>query len=123
MRGKAGERCPRDLVAAAERDREQPAAELFGDALRQCRLCVFEFVAATRDVAGVRDAVAVVHWHVRECGADRGRTFRGADAAMIARNAGIAGESVQHNAGLGLRVERLDELMPAPAERTLGRVI
>ncbi|MNN25194.1 hypothetical protein D3C81_1386530 [compost metagenome] len=105
------------LVAAAEDDRPVAGGQQCGDPRAELALRRVEVAVGAGHVAGVEDRAAAVPGQVGQRAADRLRPGGGADAAVVAAHALVAGEAEQGHAGRAGGGQRLDALVPAQGVR------
>ncbi|MCY1453097.1 hypothetical protein D9M71_700670 [compost metagenome] len=89
--------------------------EQLGDAGAEALLGGIQVAVIAADVAGIEGRAPAVPGQVGQQLADRRRRARGADAALVAAHALVAGEAEQGQARLAVRAQRLDALVPARA--------
>ena len=104
----------RDLMTAAERDRQSALSQGARDRFAKLRLGGLERIVSATDVARVREAWLVQHWQVRKSRAYRSRSACRADAAAIAPHALVTWKADQHGAAVDIGIEGPHDLVPAP---------
>ena len=106
------------FVAAAKHQRPMAGAEDCRDAAGKAVLGGRQIAVWTVKVAAaVVDRVVLMPGQIHESLANRHRSAGGADAALIAANALLAGKAYEHHAGGSAGMPCGDALMPADGQR------
>ncbi|MNQ96006.1 hypothetical protein D3C85_1115940 [compost metagenome] len=110
------------LVAPAQHQREVPLGQQARDSLGQAAVGGIEIAVITGHITAVVDRPPQMPGGVGQQLANGVRRARGPHSPLVAAHPLVAGEAHQGHAGRGIRLPRLDAVVPAQGQFTIFRI-